>query len=164
MRKPKIGDIVRYHRYGSPNGEHKPEPSPAIITKTYDEPSGECNLFVMNPNGTYFNLTPYSSTPKGGHWSWPEEEKPKECEHEYDGILKLFCGKCCHKNPDKCPIPGCNCHLRAENPTDKAEELIEKIIKVHSARFYYGDEEYHSNFAEFGREICDLIKEYKGIK
>src|ERR1700691_5324053 len=85
MKTPKIGDIVLYHRYGSPGGEHKPEPSPAIITKTYDEPNGEVNLFVMNPNGMYFNLTPYSEKPKAGYWSWPEEEKPKGC-----GMTEIF--------------------------------------------------------------------------
>lgn len=68
--KPTICRTVIYHRFGSPNGEHLPEPSPAIITKVLDD-SGRCMLFVMNPNGLYFNETPHSEEPKAGHWSWP---------------------------------------------------------------------------------------------
>ena len=68
--KPSIGRIVHYQRYGSPAGEHKAEPSPAIVTQVFED--GEtCQLFVMNPNGVYFNKTPYSDEPKPGHWSWP---------------------------------------------------------------------------------------------
>jgi hypothetical protein len=70
-QKPSIGRIVHYQRYGSPGGEHKAEPSPAVITQVIDETSQECMLFVMNPNGLYFNRTPYSPEPKPGHWSWP---------------------------------------------------------------------------------------------
>jgi hypothetical protein len=73
MNKPNIGDIVHYQRYGSPGGEHKAEPSPAIVTQVFED--GECMLFVMNPNGLYFNCTPYSETPKPGHWSWPRADK-----------------------------------------------------------------------------------------
>ena len=69
--KPIVGSIVYYQRYGSPNGEHKPEISPAIITKVLDEINCRCQLFVMNPNGLYFNDTPYSEELKPGHWSWP---------------------------------------------------------------------------------------------
>jgi hypothetical protein len=69
--KPTIGRTVHYHRYGSPGGEHKPEPSPAVITQILDEESGKCQLFVMNPNGVYFNPTPFSEEPKPGHWNWP---------------------------------------------------------------------------------------------
>jgi hypothetical protein len=68
--KPSICRMVLYHRYGSPGGEHQPEPSPAVITQVLDE-QGTCMLFVMNPNGLYFNKTPYSEEPKPGHWSWP---------------------------------------------------------------------------------------------
>jgi len=71
MTKPTIGRVVHYQRYGSPGGEHKPEPSPAIITQIISEETGECQLFVMNPNGLYFNSTPYSEDPKPGHWNWP---------------------------------------------------------------------------------------------
>ena len=70
-QKPSVGRIVHYQKYGTAGGEHKSEPSPAVITKILDEESGRCQLFVMNPNGLYFNTTPYSETPKPGHWSWP---------------------------------------------------------------------------------------------
>lgn len=70
-QKASIGRVVHYHRYGSPGGEHKPEPSPAIITKVNNEETQQCQLFVMNPNGLYFNDTPYSEEPKPGHWNWP---------------------------------------------------------------------------------------------
>lgn len=70
-QKPTIGRIVWYMKYGTPGGEHKPEPSPAIITKVEDD--GEtCHLFVMNPSGCYFNKTPFSQEPKPGCWSWPK--------------------------------------------------------------------------------------------
>lgn len=70
---PLIGYIVLYQKYGTPGGEHKAEPSPAIITKVVNVEKGICQLFVMNPNGVYFNETPHSETLKGGHWSWPED-------------------------------------------------------------------------------------------
>ena len=69
-QKPSIGRIVLYQRYGSPGSEHASEPSPAVITKV-EEDGMTCMLFVMNPTGLYFNKTPYSADPKGGHWSWP---------------------------------------------------------------------------------------------
>lgn len=68
-QKPTIGRVVHYQRYGSPGGEHKTEPSPAVITQIHED--GDCQLFVMNPNGVYFNKTPFSQNPKPGHWSWP---------------------------------------------------------------------------------------------
>jgi hypothetical protein len=71
MKKVTIGRTVLYTRYGSPGGEHLPEPSPAVVTKVLDAETGRCMLFVMNPTGLYFNETPYSETPKPGHWSWP---------------------------------------------------------------------------------------------
>lgn len=70
-KKASIGRVVNYMKYGTPGGEHKPEASPAIITKVLNEDTQECQLFVMNPNGVYFNATPYSKEPKGGSWSWP---------------------------------------------------------------------------------------------
>lgn len=72
-QKPTIGRIVMYQKYGTPGGEHKAEPSPAIITQVYED-GLTCQLFVMNPNGTYHNKTPYSAEPKGGHWYWPTKE------------------------------------------------------------------------------------------
>lgn len=68
---PSIGRIVWYQRYGTPNEEHKAEPSPAIVTQVCED-GMTCHLFVMNPNGCYFNKTPYSDELKGGHWSWPQ--------------------------------------------------------------------------------------------
>ena len=71
MQKPSVGRIVHYQSYGSPGGEFKPQPRAAIITEVLNEETMECQLFVMNPNGVYFNPTPYSEEPKPGHWSWP---------------------------------------------------------------------------------------------
>jgi len=71
MNKPQIGDICLYCKYGTPGGEHKAEPSAAIITKVLNEETMECQLFVMNPNGLYFNATPYAEILTPGHWSWP---------------------------------------------------------------------------------------------
>ena len=70
QQKPSIGRVVHYQKYGTPGGEHKAEPSPAIITKV-EEDGMTCHLFVMNPNGCYFNKTPFSPEPKPGHWNWP---------------------------------------------------------------------------------------------
>ena len=69
QQNPSIGRIVHYQRHGSPDGTHKPEPSPAIITKVHA--NGTCSLTVFNPTGMYFNETPYSEEPAPGHWSWP---------------------------------------------------------------------------------------------
>jgi hypothetical protein len=71
MQVPSIGRVVHYQRYGSPGGEHKAEPSPAVITQILDPLNGDVMLFVMNPNGLYFNKTPYAEEPTPGHWSWP---------------------------------------------------------------------------------------------
>lgn len=71
MQKPSICRMVIYTRFGTPGGEHLPDPSPAVITKVIDEKTGECSLFIMNPNGLYFNAVPYSEEPKPGCWSWP---------------------------------------------------------------------------------------------
>jgi len=69
-RKATIGRIVHYQRYGSSGGEHKAEPSPAIVTKVLDDGT-TCQLFIMNPNGVYFNETSYAEELTPGHWSWP---------------------------------------------------------------------------------------------
>lgn len=74
IQMPSVGRIVHYQRYGTPGGEFKAEPSPAVVTKVEDD-GLTCHLFVMNPNGCYFNLTPYSDTPKPGHWNWPTYDK-----------------------------------------------------------------------------------------
>ena len=70
--KPTIGRIVLYMRYGSPGGEHKPEPSPAIVTQVFE--GDECQLFVINPNGMYFSRCKFSEELKPGCWSWPKRE------------------------------------------------------------------------------------------
>lgn len=71
--KPSVGRIVHYVRPGSADGFFKPEHSAAIITSVTPDGVG---LFVMNPNGVYFNNdgTPYD--PNGGPrtWHWPERE------------------------------------------------------------------------------------------
>lgn len=70
-QKPSIGRIVLYQRHGSPNGQHKAEPSPAVVTKVHDD--GEtCTLFVMNPNGLYFDAaTKHDEGGAPGTWRWP---------------------------------------------------------------------------------------------
>jgi len=70
-QKASIKRIVHYMKYGTPGGEHPMEASPAMITKVLDDSTQECALFVMNPNGCYFNPTKFSEDPKPGHWSWP---------------------------------------------------------------------------------------------
>ena len=78
-QKPSVGRVVHYQSHGSPNGQHKSEPRAAIITAVYEVPSipGEgpwfaTDLCVLNPTGMYFDrATPYSETPKAGHWNWP---------------------------------------------------------------------------------------------
>lgn len=69
-RKPSVGRIVWYQRHGSPDGTHKPEVSPAVITKVHS--NDLVSLFVMNPNGLYFDQCYYSEDPKGGTWRWPD--------------------------------------------------------------------------------------------
>jgi len=76
-QKPVMGRVVIYMKYGTPGGEHPMEGSPAMITKVLDD-KGTCQLFVMNPNGVYFNPTPFSEEPKPGHWSWPVINPPTE--------------------------------------------------------------------------------------
>jgi hypothetical protein len=73
-QKPSIGRIVHYQSHGSPNGQHKSEPRAAIITAVYETPPapGAVDLAVLNPTGMYFDKgTPFSETPKAGHWNWP---------------------------------------------------------------------------------------------
>lgn len=76
-QKPSVGRVVHYQSHGSPNGQHKSEPRAAIITRTYPDtafPSDPVtvDLCVLNPTGMYFDhRTPFSETPKAGHWNWP---------------------------------------------------------------------------------------------
>ena len=53
--KPSIGRIVLYQRHGSPNGQHKAEASPAIVTRVVDEHREVVDLCVLNPTGIYFD-------------------------------------------------------------------------------------------------------------
>lgn len=63
-----IGCVVLYQRHGSPNGQHKSEPSPAIVTQITGE---TISLFVINPNGTYFNHeTRHDPAGGPGTWRW----------------------------------------------------------------------------------------------
>jgi hypothetical protein len=77
---PSIGRIVLYQRHGSPNGQHRAEPSPAIITAIVDAEEGVVDLCVLNPSGIYFDRATKhdpvdepnadgSWTP--GYWRWP---------------------------------------------------------------------------------------------
>lgn len=74
-QKPSIGRIVLYQRHGSPNGQHKSEPSPAIVTAVFDGASnaeGIVDLCVINPSGIYFDRgTPYNADGAPGTWRWP---------------------------------------------------------------------------------------------
>lgn len=67
--KPTLGRIVHYQRYGSPNGEHQSEPSPAIVTKVFD--NDDCQLTIFNPDGLYMKRVPHAWEPTAGHWNWP---------------------------------------------------------------------------------------------
>lgn len=69
---PSIGRVVHYQRYGTPGGEHKAEPSPAIITRVVDAEAGIVDAVVFNPTGQYFSQNlQHSSEPKPGCWNWP---------------------------------------------------------------------------------------------
>lgn len=68
-QQPSIGRIVFYQRHGSPNGQHKAEPSPAIVTEVTGDTITVC---VFNPNGIYFNKgTKFSADAEPGTWRWP---------------------------------------------------------------------------------------------
>jgi hypothetical protein len=74
---PTIGRIVFYQRHGSPNGQHKAEPSPAIITRVHGD--GMVDLCVLNPTGIYFDQKtkhdlldqPNATEFTPGTWRWP---------------------------------------------------------------------------------------------
>lgn len=86
MQKASIGRVVLYCKYGTPGGEHLPEPSPAIVTKVLNEETQECQLVVFNPNGLYFNPTPYSEELKPGHWSWMPYQKQQHEKHSKETV------------------------------------------------------------------------------
>lgn len=69
---PTIGRIVLYQAHGSPDGTHKSEPRPAIITGVANDTV--VSLTVFNPTGMFFNQAcalDESEAPKGGTWRWP---------------------------------------------------------------------------------------------
>lgn len=71
-QKPSIGRIVHYQAHGSPDGTHKSEPRPAIITRVSNDTN--VDLAVFNPTGMFFNqgcLFDGGELPKGGTWRWP---------------------------------------------------------------------------------------------
>lgn len=75
--KPTIGRVVHYQRHGSPDGTHKSEPSPAIITKVNED--GTVSLAVFNPTGMYFQAVAKQAIadPIPGCWNWPIIEGEK---------------------------------------------------------------------------------------
>ena len=73
---PSIGRIVWYQRHGSPNGQHRSEPSPAIVTVVFapfdQEPVPRVSLAVFNPTGIYFAQAVQHDPAGGpGTWRWP---------------------------------------------------------------------------------------------
>lgn len=76
---PTIGRVVHYQSYGTPGGEHLPEPRAAIVTCIYEDAPDLADpaktyvgLAVLNPTGMFFNqLVPYAEAPTPGHWNWP---------------------------------------------------------------------------------------------
>jgi hypothetical protein len=141
MRKPKIGDIVIYQRHGSKDDIYISHPTPAIVTQLLSTPENGCHLFVMNPNGIYFNPTPYSEKLKPGHWSWPEEEKQEiklciECHAlpVYASYENKFCSIDCavtYEHREKQSVTDCNQVKECEH-----EYIFEKESFGRSAHFY----------------------------
>lgn len=95
--KPTIGRIVHYQSFGTPGGEHLPEPRAAIVTqvRTVDRacageppaPVEVASLCVLNPTGMFFNTdVPYSPTPKPGHWNWPPRDEPTLLANTVRGV------------------------------------------------------------------------------
>lgn len=69
-QKPSVGRVVHYQSYGTPGGEHLPEPRAAIVTSISAE--GHISLAVLSPTGMFFNPSVlFSEEPKPGHWNWP---------------------------------------------------------------------------------------------
>ncbi|AXQ53024.1 hypothetical protein SEA_RANDO14_3 [Mycobacterium phage Rando14] len=69
---PTVGRIVHYHSYGTPGGEHLPEPRAAIITAVLG--GGIVSLCVLNPTGLFFNESvrhAEGDKPTAGCWNWP---------------------------------------------------------------------------------------------
>lgn len=74
---PSIGRIVHFQTFGTPGGEHLPEPITAIITGVRDMPvphdgHADVDLFAIYPNGTSHKTSiPFAAEPTPGHWNWP---------------------------------------------------------------------------------------------
>lgn len=69
-QKPSIGRIVHYQAHGSPNGQHKSEPRPAIISRVADDTT--VDLTVFNPTGLFFNVgCKFDADAGPGTWRWP---------------------------------------------------------------------------------------------
>ena len=84
--KPTIGRVVHYQSFGTPGGEHLPEPRAAIITTVLPAPTADVTpavgLAVLNPTGVFFNTdVPHSPTPKPGPWNWPPRDDTPTVTH-----------------------------------------------------------------------------------
>ncbi len=160
MRKPKIGDMVWF--YAKHGGL---VPIAAIISHIPESDVQKFRLCAFNRNGFFswesWEEANYSVLPRTNHWSWPEEEKPQECEHEEEDENISKCPKCkeeFHLNQDCEDTIYCNdC---AHDVVEKAEELIDNIWDViKCSNDLNVNTQFHYLF-----KIKDLIKEYKGIK
>lgn len=70
-QKPSIGRRVHYQTYGTPGGEHVPEPTAADITYVHGS-NQRVDLFVIYRNGTsHKSDVPFAEKPTPGHWNWP---------------------------------------------------------------------------------------------
>lgn len=195
MKPPKIGDIVLYH-----GADDRKVPAVVMAQRHVF-----CCLFVMHPEtGTSHERCGYSTANARHSWSWPEEdpvctcpteikaihklcpihemkqeEKPKECTHNYQDefllkcppLLQKVCQKCRHVREEKqeeCEHDwngedstlnrmvcwDCGAKFLMQKPQSKAEELIEKIFET----IKNGEDPQYSYI-----KIEKLIKEYKGI-
>lgn len=82
---PRVGDIVFYQSYGTPQGEYESLGRAAVVTQvnsTGEDPS--VGLCVLNPTGMFFNPEiehDDSETPAGGTW----RRRPMLPTFEYPG-------------------------------------------------------------------------------
>lgn len=73
--KPSISRDVHYVSYGTPGGEYASECRAAKVTAVLSlDDSPRVSLFVMSPNGTFFDLDVRQDEAghAGGTWHWPE--------------------------------------------------------------------------------------------
>jgi hypothetical protein len=67
---PTVGRIVHYQSYGTPGGEHLPEPQAAIVTKVHN--LTQVDLAVFYDNGLSFKKNVNQSVGAvPGMWNWP---------------------------------------------------------------------------------------------